>query len=133
MFKKYFVLGIYKNVNKAYNKLIIQGGNEHDDVLHSFGTRYDNLLLCRCAYRKNHLRQGDQDVKDEKDSPRKKGEAMSWIVILCIYSYTAGLLLCLYAGMRLERDKNEARLSARLVRPAIIIIENKEGKLTKNE
>ena len=58
---------------------------------------------------------------------------MNWLVILCIYSYTAGLLLALYAGMRLERDKNEARLSARVIRPAVIVIKSEESGLTKNE
>ena len=91
------------------------------------------MLLRRRVARKAHLREGNQNVKDEKDSPFKKGENMNWLVILCIYSYTAGLLLCLYAGMRLERDKNEARLSARLVRPAIIVIKSEESGLTKNE
>ena len=27
---------------------------------------------------------------------------MNWLVIVCIYSYTIGLLLCFYAGMRVE-------------------------------
>ena len=57
---------------------------------------------------------------------------MNAIIIGCIYSYLCGLLLCLYAGMRLERDKNEARLSARVIRPVnITIVENYEVKAMK--
>ncbi len=47
---------------------------------------------------------------------------MNWLVIVCIYSYTIGLLLCFYAGMRVERDKKEAKISARVIRPAVITI-----------
>lgn len=56
-----------------------------------------------------------------------------WLVILCIYTYTAGLILCLYAGMWLERDKKEAKLSARVIRPAnITVVENYEVKALKS-
>ena len=47
---------------------------------------------------------------------------MSWLVILCIYSYTAGLLLCFYAGMWIERESKQPKISARVIRPAIITV-----------
>lgn len=47
---------------------------------------------------------------------------MNWLVILCIYSYTAGLLLCFYAGMRIERDTKREKISARVIRPAVITV-----------
>lgn len=43
---------------------------------------------------------------------------MNWLVILCIYSYTAGLLLCFYAGMWIERESKQPKISARVIRPA---------------
>lgn len=57
---------------------------------------------------------------------------MNWLVIVCIYSYTIGLLLCFYTGMRVERDTKEAKISARVIRPAnITVVENYEIKETK--
>ena len=57
---------------------------------------------------------------------------MNWLVVICIYSYTIGLLLCFYAGMRVERDTKEAKTSARVIRPAnITVVENYEIKETK--
>jgi len=47
---------------------------------------------------------------------------MNWLVILCIYSYTAGLLLCFYAGMRVERKDGKQKTSARVIRPAVITV-----------
>ena len=58
---------------------------------------------------------------------------MNWLVILCIYSYTAGLLLCFYAGMRIERDTKREKISARVIRPAVVVIKSEESGLTKNE
>lgn len=57
---------------------------------------------------------------------------MNWLVIICIYSYTAGLLLCFYAGMRIERDTKREKISARVIRPAnITIVRNIEVKATE--
>ena len=57
---------------------------------------------------------------------------MNWLVVICIYSYTIGLLLCFYEGMRVERDTKEAKISARVIRPAnITVVENYEIKETK--
>lgn len=105
----------------------------NDYLLHSFSTRYGNLLLRRCVARKAHLREGNQNVKNEKDSPCEEGEIMNWLVIVCIYSYTIGLLLCFYAGMRVERDTKQPKISARVIRPAVITIKSEESRLTKNE
>ena len=58
---------------------------------------------------------------------------MNWLVILCIYSYTAGLLLCIYAGMRIERDTKREKISARVIRPAVVVIKSEESGMTKNE
>ena len=57
---------------------------------------------------------------------------MSWLVIICIYSYTIGLILCFYEGMRVERDIKQAKISARVIRPVnITIVENVEVKALK--
>lgn len=58
---------------------------------------------------------------------------MNWLVILCIYSYTAGLLLCFYAGMIFERKDGKTKNSARVIRPVVIVIQSEESGLTKNE
>ena len=47
---------------------------------------------------------------------------MNWLVVICIYSYTIGLLLCFYAGMIFERKNPKPRTSARVIRPAVITI-----------
>ena len=58
---------------------------------------------------------------------------MNWLVIVCIYSYTIGLLLCFYAGMWIERESKQPKISARVIRPAVIVIKSEESGLTKNE
>lgn len=58
---------------------------------------------------------------------------MNWLVVVCIYSYAMGFLLCFYAGMVFERKNPKPRTSARVIRPAVIVIESKESGLTKNE
>ena len=47
---------------------------------------------------------------------------MNWLVLVCIYSYTIGLLLCFYAGMIFERKNPKPITSARVIRPAVITI-----------
>ena len=58
---------------------------------------------------------------------------MNWLVVLCIYSYTAGLLLCFYAGMIFERKDEKPKTSARVIRPVVIVIKSEESGLIKNE
>lgn len=58
---------------------------------------------------------------------------MNWLVIVCIYSYTIGLLLCFRAGMWIERESKHPKISARVIRPAVIVIKSEESGMTKNE
>lgn len=57
---------------------------------------------------------------------------MNWLIIICIYSYTIAFLLCFYAGMLFERKNKKPIISARVIRPAVIVIKSKEGVTTKN-
>lgn len=57
---------------------------------------------------------------------------MNWLIIICIYSYTIAFLLCFYAGMIFERKDGKPKTSARVIRPAVIVIESKERVTTKN-
>ena len=47
---------------------------------------------------------------------------MNWLVIVIIYCYAIGLLLCFYAGMIFERKNPKPKMSARVIRPAVITI-----------
>ena len=47
---------------------------------------------------------------------------MNWLVIVIIYCYTIGLLLCFYAGTVFEQKNPKPRMSARVIRPVVITI-----------
>lgn len=54
---------------------------------------------------------------------------MNWLVIVIIYCYTIGLLLCFYAGTVFEQKNPKPKMSARVIRPAnITIVEDCEIK-----